>query len=70
MTEQLYKQINHSYSQQNALEVKLDLLVFFFVLLVMQKVQKVESIKMQRDCETMSKKRTNSSCVFTCSGKV
>ena len=31
-------------------------------------VQKVESIITQSDCET-SKKKTDSSCVFICSGK-
>ena len=51
--------------------VKLKLLVFFFVLLVMRKVQKVESIYyLQSDCESMNKKSTASSCVFTHSGKV
>ena len=51
--------------------VKLKLLVFFFVSLVMGKVQKVESIYyIQKDCETTSKKNTDSSCVFTCSGNV
>ena len=53
------------------IEVKLNLLVFFFVPLVMSKVSKVESIYyIQSDCETMSKRSTDSSCVFTCSGKV
>ena len=51
--------------------VKLKLLVFFFVPLVMPKVSKVESIYyIQSDCETMSKRSTDSSCVFTSSGKV
>ena len=51
--------------------VKLKLLVFFFVPLVTRKAQKVESIYyIQSDCETTSKKSTDSSCVFTCSGKV
>ena len=51
--------------------VKSKLLVFFFVPLVMWKVQKIESIYyIQSDCKTTSKKRTGSSCVFTCSGKV
>ena len=31
----------------------------------MRKVQKVESAIIQNDCETMSKKRTNSFCVYT-----
>ena len=71
---QLYRQINYSYSeisQWNVLEVKLKLLVFvFFVPVVMRKVQKVESPNIQSDCETTSKKRTDSSCAFTRSGKV
>ena len=51
--------------------VKLKLLVFFFVPLVMWKAQKVESIYyIQSDCEITSKKSTDSSCVFTRSGKV
>ena len=51
--------------------VKLKLLVFFFVPLVMQKIQKVESIYyIQSDCKTTSKKSTDSSCVFTRIGKV
>ena len=33
-------------------------------------VQKVESVVTLSDCETTIKKRTDSSCVFTCSGKV
>ena len=36
----------------------------------MQKVQKLESANIQSDCKTTSKKRTNSFCVFTLSGKV
>ena len=44
--------------QLNVLEVKLKLLVFSFVPLVMRKVQKVESVNIQSDCETTSKKRT------------
>ena len=36
----------------------------------MQKVQKVDSINIQIDCKTTSKKRKDSYCVFTCSGKV
>ena len=39
-------------------------------LLVMQKVHKVESVNIKSDCEVTSKKRTDSSCVFTQSGKV
>ena len=51
--------------------VKLKLLVFFFVPLVMPKASKVESIYYtQSDCETTSKRSTDSSCVFTSSGKV
>ena len=51
--------------------VKLKLLVLFFVPLVMRKVQKVGSIYyIQSDCKTTSKKSTDSSCVFTRSGKV
>ena len=51
--------------------VKLKLLVFFFVPLAVRKVEKVESIYyIQSDCETTSKKSTDSSCVFTRSGKV
>ena len=49
---------------------KLKPLVFFFVLLVIQKVQKVESANTRSDWKTTNKKRTYSSCVFTCSGKV
>ena len=45
-------------------------LVFFFVSLRMRKVQKVESINIQSDCKTTSKKGTDSSCVFSGSGKV
>ena len=48
---------------------KLKSLVLFFVLLVIQKVQKVESANIQSDWKTMNKKRTDSSCVFACSGK-
>ena len=44
--------------------------VFFSVPLVMQKVQKMESVNIQSDCKTTSKKRTYSSCVFAHSGKV
>ena len=36
----------------------------------MQKVHKVESVNIQSDCKVTSKKRTDSSCVFTQSGKV
>ena len=43
------------------MEVKLKPLFFFFVPLVMQKVQKVESLNLQSDCKTTSKKRTDSS---------
>ena len=51
--------------------IKLKLLVFFSGPLVMRKVQKVESIYcIQTDCKTTSKKSTDSSCVFTQSGKV
>ena len=57
-------------SQQNVLEVKLKLLVFFFVPIMMQKVQTVESINIKSNCKTTSKKRKDSSCVFTHSGKV
>ena len=56
--------------QQNVLEVKLKLLVFFSVLLVTQKVQKLESVNIQSDYQTMSKMRTDLSYVFTHSGKV
>ena len=35
----------------------------------MLKVQKVESVYIESDWEIMSKKRTDSSCVFTPSGK-
>ena len=37
---------------------------------MMQKVQKVQSINIKSDCETTSKNRTDSSCVFTRNGKV
>ena len=44
---------------------------FFFIPLVMRKVQKIESIYyIQSDCETTSKNSTDSSYVFTRSGKV
>ena len=56
--------------QRNLSEVKLKLLVFFLVPLVMQKVQKVESVNIQSDWETKRKKRIDLSCVFTHSGKV
>ena len=49
---------------------QIKVLVLFFVPLVMPKVQKVEGIYIQSDFKTASKKRTDSSCVFTCSGKV
>ena len=49
---------------------QLKLLVFFFVPIVMlRKIQKVESANIQSDYKT-SQKRADSSCVFTCSGKV
>ena len=44
--------------------------VFFFVALLMWKVQKLESVNLNKDCKTTSKKRINSSGVFTCSGKL
>ena len=56
--------------QQNVLEVKLMLLVFSFVLLVMQKVQNMESVDILSDCKLTCKKRTDSSSVFTRNGKV
>ena len=49
---------------------KIKALVFSFVLLMMRKVQKVESINILSDCKTMSKEKTNSSIVFTCNEKV
>ena len=52
------------------MEVKLKLLVFSYVLLVMQKVQNMESVDMQSDSKTKCKKRTDLSSVFTCNGKV
>ena len=48
---------------------KLRPLVLFFVLLVIQKVQKLEGANIQSDWKTTNKKRTDSSYVFTCSGK-
>ena len=36
----------------------------------MQKVQNMESIDIQSDCKTTCKKRTDSSSVLTCNGKV
>ena len=42
---------------------------FLFLPLVMQKVQMVESVNIQSDCETNSKKRIDLFCVFN-SGKV
>ena len=36
----------------------------------MQKIQKVESVNIHSDCKATCKKRTDSSGVFTCSGKV
>ena len=44
----LYKHINYSYSEI-ILEVKLKVLVFFFVQLTMWKVEKVESINVESD---------------------
>ena len=44
-------------------------MVFSFVPLVVQKVQKVESVNIDSDCKTMCKKRTDSSSVFTRSEK-
>ena len=47
------------------------LLTFFLTdLCHMQKVKKVESVDIRSGCKTMSNKRTDSSCRFTCSGKV
>ena len=46
------------------LKVKLKFLVFFFVLLVMRKVQTAESVNVESDCKTLCKKRINLSCVF------
>ena len=43
---------------------QLKLSVFVFVWLVMQKVQKVESINMQSDCKTTRKNRADPLCVF------
>ena len=57
-------------SQQNVLEFKLERLVYSFVLLVMQKVQNMESIIIQSDCKITCKERTDSSSAFTCSEKV
>ena len=62
----IYLKKKKSYSQESLLQVKLK----FYVALVMWKVQKLESINLKRDCKTTSKKRINSSCVFTCSGKL
>ena len=42
----------------------------FSVPLMIQKVQKVDSVNIQSDCETTSKNRTDLSSVFTRSGKV
>ena len=39
-------------------------------MLVIGKVQEVESVNIQSDCKKGSKKRTDSSSVFTRSGKV
>ena len=52
------------------MEVKLKFLVFSYVMLVIGKVQEVESVNIQSDCKKASKKRTDSSSVFTRSGKV
>ena len=38
---------------------------FLLCTLVVWKVQKAESITIQSDCKTMSKERTDSSCVYT-----
>ena len=47
------------------------LLTFFLTdLCHMQKVKKVESIDIHSGCKTMSNERTDSSCGFTCTGKV
>ena len=40
------------------MEVKLKLLVFSFVLLMIKKIQKLEIVNIQSDCETTCKKRT------------
>ena len=72
----LYEQLNSSYSDvywishRNVLKVKSKLLVFSFVPLVMWKVQKLVSINIQSNCKIIGKKRTDSSSVFTGSGKV
>ena len=42
----------------------------FFVLLVIQKVQKGEDANIHGDWKIMNKKRTDSSFVFTCNGNV
>ena len=49
---------------------KLRPLVLIFVVLIIQKKQKVESVNIQSDWKTTNKKKTGSSCVFTCSRKV
>ena len=49
---------------------KLKPLVLFFLLLVIQKVQKTESANIQSDWKTTNKKRADPSSVFTCIGKV
>ena len=52
--------------QRNLSEVKVKLLVFFLVPLVMQKVQKVESVNIQSDWETKRKKENRLVlCVYT-----
>ena len=52
------------------MEVKLKLLLFSFVLLVMQKVQNMDSVDIESDWKTTCKKRTDSSSLFTCNGKI
>ena len=54
----------------NAMYQISNLLVFSLVASVIQKVQKVENVNIQSDCETTCKKRTDSSSVFTRGGKV
>ena len=44
-------------------------LVFFYVTLVKRKAQKVESINIESDCKTTSKKRTDAFVGLTRSGK-
>ena len=59
----LYKYINYSYSEI-ILEVKLKLLVFFFVQLTMWKVENVESINVESDS---NKQKENGMilCIYT-----